>query len=226
MGGGGYAGLTADRAARAVIAAAQVMGADPVMVMTGSDQAMRRVRLAAAAGLQAGGACTVVKASTALGVHSVSVTRARNSDDPIFDRAEASAADAVVWAIKADAERRAAEEDEEERPGRLRQDFVFPVMPRCVAAEPKSSAGTGSQRADPRDPRSEVKSDAPLRDRLVAILSEQGPISAPSLAILSDAKELEVSRALSQLQHEGVVSPLPVPPEGRRYQAWSLCDAA
>lgn len=196
-GGGRMPSLTADLAARAVIAAAASMGEDPIAALTGPTQKLRRVRMAAAAGLQVAGVCTLTAGAIALNVHVVSVSRARNAEASDFDRAEAAAAAAAGWALKAEAERAA------EVAARVPAPAPPPVRHSDMAVRPP------------------VTVEAPLRDRLTEVL-RLGPQTPPSLAILCDAKELDVTRALSALEHEGRVVGLPVPEAGRRQQPWAL----
>ncbi|MBX3482515.1 hypothetical protein [Phenylobacterium sp.] len=66
-----------------------------------------------------------------------------------------------------------------------------------------------------------VTAESPLRERLLFALAD-GACSSMGLATLAGAKELDVCRALSALEHEGVVEAGPMPEEGRRHQRWRL----
>lgn len=64
-----------------------------------------------------------------------------------------------------------------------------------------------------------VKDGPPLRDRIVAALASEERTTS-SLATLLGVKELAVCQTLTAMEHEGRVSPGPMPEEGRRAQRW------
>ncbi|MEW5687204.1 MAG: hypothetical protein AB1942_20000 [Pseudomonadota bacterium] len=67
--------------------------------------------------------------------------------------------------------------------------------------------------------------DRPLRDRIVETL-QAGAMTAPSLASLLGAKELNVGLTLAALQQEGAIAAGPPPASGPRHRPWTLTGGA
>jgi hypothetical protein len=64
-----------------------------------------------------------------------------------------------------------------------------------------------------------------LGDRILRQLRD-APCTSSSLAILCDAKEMEVIGCLRDLESRGIVVPGPIPVQGPRYRPWQLPEAS
>lgn len=228
--------LTADLVARAVIAAAISFGDDPIAAMMSSSRSLKRVRVAAAGGLSVAGVCTLRRAARVLDVRDTSVSTARSSARPDFDRAELAAAEAATWTWAAKAEAPSVSPPcvsppppaVEERPLHVPPEFDEALAPapsifQGVDPAParRGPAGRIASEIGPRGhvPASLPVNERPLRDLVLEALG-RGALDSMNIASAIDRKEMGVCTTLTQLEREGLVTATPC--DGPRRLRWSL----
>ena len=240
MGGGAPAvALTADLMARAVIAAAQAYGDDPVTAMTCHRNApARRALSAAVSGICRGVELPMGQVAPLLGVRPATVYTIRTKKDERFGRAELAAMRAVEFALwRPDAAESGVGADGEDDLAEPEPEPEVVVGPEPVEVEAEPAAPSPYDTAHPRlppapyTPRSGPISaplamrppraapppaEAPTSDLLLKALAG-GPHDSMSLAFLIDRKELVVVQSLKQLEHEGRVRSRPVEGQARAY---------
>jgi hypothetical protein len=230
-GGGGALVLTADLVARAIIAAALAYGDDPVRACTSLGKVQRRSLVAAAGGLARAEVCPVKRATSVLGVRPSGLYSARTKRLPAFLGAETAAMRAVEFAMwrpeaaesvvggEAEDEAVLPPPEPEEAEAAPAAQVTGPVRQLLIVTRP---AAIASPAAEP--PR--LTPASALRDRLVGLLTDKGPMSASSMATWLGVKELDVSRTLTALAHEGLVAAGEPGTLGRRWAPWNLVGEA
>lgn len=203
--GGGLAApvtLTADLAARAIIAAAQSLGFDPVRCATCHPKAAERVAITAAAGgLHEGAGVDYLQLARVLGVATSTMYTARSKKGARYKAAEQAAMRAVELASiepEFDDEDLAPEISATPEPV-----AVGPVLrrppPGPIAAQVAPPAPTPA-----RTPAQAAQGERSVRDLVLEAL-KAGPRNTQSLATIVDRKEMAVSSALSVLFSEDLV---------------------
>jgi hypothetical protein len=186
--------LTADVVAHAVIASASHMPGDTIR----ATDLLERGRYPAAVALALESKRPLVDVCRVLNVEPAAVADARRALEGRFRVAQEAARASIRLNAIAMAPEAAAE-------------------PVCVPA-PTFQPAAPAKAPAPRRP-----ADPSTRSLRSAVLDQlaDAPSTAPSLAILCDAKELAVSEVLRSLEREGVVIALAVPSQGARYRQWS-----
>lgn len=199
-------GLSAEVCARAIIAAALSFGEDPAAVCASPSTKKRKVLCAAAGGLAVAEATSLNAASRVLRLHKTSVHHARAKDDPAYDRAEAAAAEAATWALKAAQEAAAP-----------------PCPPPRKLTPPPGPIAASLRPGAPKPP--VALEDTPCRDLVLIALEAAGALDSANIASAIDRKEMLVIGALRQLEHEGAVACEPNP-GGTRPLRWTVAADA
>jgi hypothetical protein len=210
--------LTADVIARAIVAAARSYGDDPVVAMTTKTGTVRRALAPAMYGVREATGWPMRQLARVMRMDGPTMRRARLNGGEKFTRAQAAAVTALT---SGELPAPPVETPEDRRLAMLAQAVrakpaVVVPTPHRVAPGPVTAYVAGPvYRAAP------TGKPIVLRDKIMAQLVD-APSTAPSLAILTGAKELAVSETLRVMEHEGAVLARPVPPEGKRYREWVL----
>ena len=217
--------LTADICAHAIIAASQVYGIDLRRAASARNGFPRLPLTAAGYGLTTGAMLDAGRVCDVLGLPKNAIAERRAKGDARFFLAAQAAEVAVRAKWPAEARRslerlaQFREAVQKRRPSTppAKAEKSAPPTLRPVTAKPARTV----LRKVPASP-TELE---PLRDRILTHLRD-APSTAPSLAILTDAKELAVCETLRVLEHEGLVVAGPVPEHGARHRQWLIAEDA
>lgn len=191
--------LSADNIARAIVTAARTYSIDPIEALTSRND-QRRVAIAPAVfGLARALDIPVKRICNILGVDASNVSHAKRRRGEAFWQAATAAETAVL---------------------------NMPAAP-AIAPAPRRYPGllTSFALPAPIHPKPVHRGPRILSDSIMEVLID-APTTAPTLAFLCDAKELQITSALSQLEHAGRVTPGPIPEQGARHRHWRVNETA
>ncbi len=218
--------LTADLAARAIIAAARSYGDDPVRAYEAQRGVMRRGVTPAAEALADATGLSLSLVARIVGIREQNYYRARGTSGYEAARQAASRAIAYAgWRPEAVEVEPAgiAEDAEIDDPGA----DALPVIVETVA-HPRTVGPVAARMQPPPppplgNPARMAQADRPARDLVLEALTERGPLNSQSLATICDRKEMAICAALSALDHEGRVVSRAVETGARRL-VWELAE--
>lgn len=234
--GGGGRMLTADLAARAIVASAYAYGDDPVRAMTAKSGKTRRCLTPALYGIST---VTGVKVGRLRKIFHMGGMQSR-PEDPAFNRAMTAAfraADYANWRPETRESLGGGQNNDllvGDGPGQALAaiENIVAFVPQPKPMRPPLELVKRGERAAPTDrppvpvrryvaPVKITQSSA-LSDRILDLLKDRA-LTAKSVATILDAKELYVSQTLSALAHEGLVdADDPPPPAGRDCMLWRI----
>lgn len=240
--GGGAQTLTADLAARAIIAAAQAYGDSPVRACEVTRGPVKRSLMPAALGIADALDLPPARVLRVLGLNPSSIVSVVRKGGDTFARARRAAMRAAEYATwEPDAAESLAGEDLDEVAGDGPQDDLADDRPLQIPAEfdeamvepggcaPRvfvaaaPAAAPQTEYRPPVDFRREPpvpQAEQPL-DRLVLEALRNGSLTSMGIASLIGRKEMPVSSTLARLQADGLVVSEPVA-DGPRKLAWRL----
>lgn len=215
--------LTADIAARAIIASAREYGDDPVRAVTALRGRYKRSLAAAVAGMADALAIPEVVAGRVFHMERASLARAKAKGGEAF-RAASRAASYAGWRPEARESVVAGAGHEELLPtiaaDQVEAAEVPPLAPRTPLPGRMTFHTHPSQPPPLISTASVARAERPVRDLVLEALAD-GPLNSMSLAYRVDAKEMTVSSTLTQLAHEGLVVSEAVE-NGPRRLRWAL----
>lgn len=235
--GGGDIVLTADVCARAIIAAAQALGVDPLAAFRAAQKDRKRLAITAAAGgVNRALDAPLGQVERVFGVRRQTIHNARCNKPhyPAIELAAMRAAEFAAWQPEAAESAVGADEPDEvagnpeadallaAEPLRIPVEFDEPQLPQEPPRGVHRPGGliTSTLRPAMPPPARVPAADRPVHDLVLEALAA-GPLSSMSIASVIDRKEMPVSSALAHLATEGLVVSEPAECGPRKLQ-WRL----
>lgn len=204
--------ITADLAARAVIAAARAYGDDPVRAVEVDRGPPRRAVTAAAAGLSVATGATFARVAQVLQIRKQNLSRSRAAGGELFAAAVAAAEGAVRAAMTS------ASASLAPQPPKL---FV-PGVRSLPAPATSLVHGTPANGPVPRPVgKVRVLTAAAARRQVLEVLQLE-PSTAPDIMEILNLGEGQVRHALGELCEEREITHTPLTAEGWRFQTWRV----